>query len=86
MPAKFSDDEKIQLREALVNSAKEAFLRFGLKKTSVGRGPNQCPSINQVLGTRKFPIQKRDIFRKIKEIEGFRGDVHWVLRTRNPDD
>ena len=35
MPAKFSDDEKIQLREALVKTAKEAFVRFGLKKTSV---------------------------------------------------
>ena len=42
--------------------------------------------INQFLSTSEFPIQKRDILCKIKEIEGFRGDVHWVLRTRNPED
>jgi hypothetical protein len=34
----------------------------------------------------KFPIQKRAIFRKIKEIKGLRGGVQMVRRTRNPAD
>ena len=34
----------------------------------------------------KFPIRKSAILGKLKEIQGLRGDVHIVCRTRNSAD